>query len=54
MALFPLTLIPAKPNIDFMRMRWVTMGMALIVFIASIVAIGIRVQLALDFTGGTR
>lgn len=54
MALFPLTLIPAKPNIDFMRMRWVTMGVALIVCIASIVAIGIQgFNYALDFTGGT-
>src|SRR5690606_40928204 len=54
MALFPLTLIPAKPNIDFMRMGWVTMGVALIVCIASIAAIGIqRFNYALDFTGGT-
>ena len=54
MALFPLTLIPAKPNIDFMRMRWVTMGVALAVFIASIAAIGIQgFNYALDFTGGT-
>src|SRR5690625_26759 len=54
MALFPLTLIPAKPNIDFMRMRWVTMGVALVVFIASIAAIGIQgFNYALDFTGGT-
>lgn len=54
MALFPLTLIPANPNIDFMRMRWVTMGVALVVFIASIAAIGIQgFNYALDFTGGT-
>lgn len=54
MALFPLTLIPAKPNIDFMRMRWVTMGVALVVFVASIAAIGIHgFNYALDFTGGT-
>ncbi|NLG58799.1 MAG: protein translocase subunit SecF [Gammaproteobacteria bacterium] len=54
MALFPLTLIPAKPNIDFMRMRWVTMGVALVVFVASIAAIGIQgFNYALDFTGGT-
>jgi preprotein translocase subunit SecF len=54
MALFPLTLIPAEPKIDFMRMRWVTMGAALVMFIVSIAAIGIQgFNFALDFTGGT-
>src|SRR5690606_34612255 len=54
MALFPLNLIPAKPNIDFMRMRWVTMGAGLLMLIASIAAIGIQgFNFALDFTGGT-
>jgi len=54
MAFFPLTLIPAEPKIDFMRMRWVTMGAALLMFIVSIAAIGIQgFNFALDFTGGT-
>lgn len=54
MALFPLNLIPAKPNIDFMRMRWVTMGAGLLMFFASVIAIGTQgFNYALDFTGGT-
>ena len=54
MALFPLNLIPAKPNIDFMRMRWVTMGAGLLLLVASVAAIGIQgFNFALDFTGGT-
>src|SRR5690554_5116559 len=54
MALFPLNLIPAKPTIDFMRMRWVTMGAGLLMLIASVAAIGIQgFNFALDFTGGT-
>ena len=54
MALFPLNLIPAKPNIDFMRMRWITMGAGLLLLVASVAAIGIQgFNFALDFTGGT-
>lgn len=54
MALFPLTLIPAEPKIDFMRMRWITMGLGLVVFIGAIAAVGLKgFNFALDFTGGT-
>ena len=54
MKIFPLSLLPAKPNIDFMRMRWVTMIVGLVVFIASVGAIATQgFNLALDFTGGT-
>lgn len=54
MKIFPLSLLPANPNIDFMRMRWVTMIAALVVFIAAIGAIAFQgFNFALDFTGGT-
>ncbi|MGO1719693.1 MAG: protein translocase subunit SecF, partial [Luteimonas sp.] len=54
MKIFPLTLLPAQPNIDFMRIRWVTMIVGLVVFIASVGAIATQgFNLALDFTGGT-
>ena len=54
MSIFPLTLIPAEPKIDFMRMRWITLGVALVVFIGAIAAIGLKgFNFALDFTGGT-
>ena len=54
MKIFPLSLLPANPNIDFMRMRWVTMILGLVVFIGSIAAIATQgFNLALDFTGGT-
>src|SRR5690554_6331290 len=54
MKIFPLSLLPAKPNIDFMRMRWVMMIAGLVLFIASVGAIATQgFNLALDFTGGT-
>ncbi|MGY0634341.1 protein translocase subunit SecF [Luteimonas sp. A478] len=54
MKIFPISLLPANPNIDFMRMRWVTMIAGLVVFIAAIGAIATQgFNYALDFTGGT-
>ena len=54
MKIFPLSLLPANPKIDFMRMRWVTMIIGLVVFIAAIGAIATQgFNYALDFTGGT-
>ena len=54
MTIFPLRLIPATPNIDFMRLRWVAVLASLALTIGSIAAIaGIGFNYALDFTGGT-
>ena len=54
MKIFPLTLIPNDTRIDFMKMRWVAMGVAALLFIASIAGIaGKGFNYALDFTGGT-
>src|SRR5690606_28771623 len=51
---FPLTLLPAKPSIDYMRMRWAAMIVALVLFIGAVVAVATQsFSLALDFTGGT-
>ena len=54
MKIFPLTLIPNDTRIDFMRMRWVSLGVAALLFIASVATIAINgFNYALDFTGGT-
>ena len=54
MNIFPLRLIPATPNLDFMRMRWVAVAASLLLTIAAIGAIaGKGFNYALDFTGGT-
>ena len=54
MSLFPLRLIPATPSIDFMRLRWVAIGVTVLLMVA---AMGLMVfkgfNYALDFTGGT-
>ena len=54
MKIFPLTLIPNDTRIDFMRMRWVSMGIAALLFIASVATLATNgLNYALDFTGGT-
>jgi preprotein translocase subunit SecF len=54
MKIFPLTLIPHDTNIDFMRMRWVTMALGALVFLLAMGAIATKgFNFALDFTGGT-
>ncbi|MEN1928081.1 protein translocase subunit SecF [Luteimonas sp. MJ246] len=54
MTIFPLRLIPATPNIDFMRLRWVSVAVFALLTIATIAAIaGKGFNYALDFTGGT-
>ncbi|WP_407351982.1 protein translocase subunit SecF [Luteimonas sp. R10] len=54
MKIFPLTLIPTNTNIDFMRMRWVALTLALLVFATAIGAVAVKgFNFALDFTGGT-
>jgi preprotein translocase subunit SecF len=54
MKLFPLHLIPNDTNLDFMRWRRVTLGLALLAFVASLAIIGLRgFNFALEFTGGT-
>ncbi len=54
MKIFPLTLIPNDTRIDFMRMRWVSLTIAALLFAASIGTIVVNgFNYALDFTGGT-
>ena len=54
MNIFPLRLIPATPNLDFMRMRWVAVSAFMLLTVAAIGAIaGKGFNYALDFTGGT-
>src|SRR5690606_38381402 len=53
MNIFPLTLIPNDTRIDFMKMRWVAIGIAVLLFVGSIAGIVKGFNYALDFTGGT-
>jgi len=54
MKLFPLHLIPASPNVNFMRLRWISIGVALLLAVAAAAAMGVKgFNYALDFTGGT-
>jgi preprotein translocase subunit SecF len=54
MSFFPLRLIPHTPNIDFMRLRWPSIIITIVLTIAAIGAIaGKGFNYALDFTGGT-
>ncbi|MCW4454010.1 protein translocase subunit SecF [Flavobacterium sp. MXW15] len=54
MKLFPLHLIPNDTQFDFMRTRWVAVGIAVLLFFASVGLIAFKgFNYALDFTGGT-
>ena len=54
MSLFPLRLIPHTPNVNFMRLRWPSIVITIVLTIAAIGAIaGKGFNYALDFTGGT-
>jgi preprotein translocase subunit SecF len=54
MKLFPLHLIPNNTNVDFMRLRWISIGIAVALALVAAWAIGFKgFNYALDFTGGT-
>ncbi len=54
MKIFPLNLIPYGTNIDFMRLRWVSIGFSVLLMVIAIGAIAVKgFNYALDFTGGT-
>ncbi|MEZ0472135.1 protein translocase subunit SecF [Luteimonas salinilitoris] len=54
MKIFPLMLIPSDTNFDFMRIRWVTLVLGLLVFATAAGAVAVKgFNFALDFTGGT-
>jgi preprotein translocase subunit SecF len=54
MKIFPLHLIPNDTNIDFMRLRWISLGVAALLAVVAIGAIAFKgFNYALDFTGGT-
>ena len=54
MSMFPLRLIPHVTHFDFMRLRWVSIAMAVALTVAAIGAIAVKgFNYALDFTGGT-
>src|SRR6187431_1867796 len=49
----PFNVFPYDSNIDFMRMRWVSLGVALLLLVAALGAMGARgFNFAMDFTGG--
>ncbi len=54
MKLFPLHLVPNDTNINFMRLRWVSLAVALLLAVVAIGAMAFKgFNYALDFTGGT-
>ena len=53
MNIFPLSLIPNDTRIDFMKMRWAAIAVAVVLFVGSIAGIVKGFNYALDFTGGT-
>ncbi|MEO8365810.1 MAG: protein translocase subunit SecF [Pseudoxanthomonas sp.] len=54
MKLFPLHLVPNDTNINFMRLRWISLGVALLLAVGAVAAMAINgFNYALDFTGGT-
>ncbi|MGH8080191.1 MAG: protein translocase subunit SecF, partial [Lysobacter sp.] len=53
MKIFPLTLLPNDANINFMKMRWLSISVAAIIMFVAIGAMFTRqFNFALDFTGG--
>ncbi|KGQ18528.1 Protein-export membrane protein SecF [Lysobacter dokdonensis DS-58] len=55
MKIFPLTLIPNEPNINFMKLRWVSVTLAALLMFGAIGAMVVKnFNYALDFTGGTQ
>ncbi|MEF9977568.1 MAG: protein translocase subunit SecF [Thermomonas sp.] len=49
----PFNVFPYDSNIDFMRMRWVSLGVAFLLMVVALGAMGTRgFNFALDFTGG--
>jgi preprotein translocase subunit SecF len=54
MKLFPLHLIPNDTNVNFMRLRWMSISVAVALALVAVWAIGFKgFNYALDFTGGT-
>lgn len=54
MKIFPIQLIPSDTRIDFMRLRWIALSIAAVVFAAVVGLIVVKgFNYALDFTGGT-
>ena len=50
----PLTIFPAEPRINFLRMKWVAFAVAIALTLVSLGSIATRgFNFALDFTGGT-
>ena len=50
----PLTIFPAEPRINFLRMKWVAFAVAIVLTLVSLGSIATRgFNFALDFTGGT-
>jgi preprotein translocase subunit SecF len=54
MKLFPLHLVPNDTNVNFMRLRWISLGVAVFLAVGPIAAMAVNgFNYALDFTGGT-
>lgn len=53
MQIFPLRLFPANSNFDFMRVRNINYGLSVLLFVASLVWIGVfKFNFGIDFIGG--
>ena len=51
---FRLKLVPAKTNIDFFRVQWLTFGLSIFLMVASIVCVAVMgLNFGVDFKGGT-
>ena len=51
---FRLKLVPAKTNIDFFRVQWLTFGLSIFLMVASIVCVAVMgLNFGIDFKGGT-
>lgn len=60
MKIFPLHLVPNDTNFNFMRLRWISLGIAVLLAVVSVASMvynsstkGAAFNYALDFTGGT-
>jgi preprotein translocase subunit SecF len=53
MQLFPLRLIPSKPNFDFMKIKIISYGLSIVLSVISLTWIGInKFNFGIDFIGG--
>ncbi|NDF11880.1 MAG: protein translocase subunit SecF [Proteobacteria bacterium] len=50
---FPIRLIPLKTNLNFMRMKWLALGLSVFFIVATVVLVATKgLNFGIDFTGG--